>query len=145
MSTGAISRCYFFYKVVRNNEMNKFTDFLFFTNLSLLVIHELDAIRRKEWRLFIFLKDLKDELAYQIFALLHLPFLLLIFWFLTQESVSSQFYFQVVVDIFLIIHLGLHLLLRDHEHNHFAGKFSKRIIQSMAFFGAAHLGLNMIY
>ncbi len=129
---------------MRINEMNKFTDFLFFINLSLLVIHELDAIRRKEWRLFVFLKGLDEELAYQIFALLHLPFLILIFWILTQASVSSQFSFQVIVDIFLIIHLGLHLLFRDHEHNRFSGKFSKGIIQSMAFFGFAHLCLNMI-
>ncbi|MBT7070925.1 MAG: hypothetical protein HN975_08550 [Anaerolineae bacterium] len=125
--------------------MNIFKDFLFFINLSLLVIHEFDAIRRKEWRLFVFLKDLEDELAYQIFTLLHLPFLLLIFWFLTQATAPSQFSFQVIVDIFLIIHLGLHLLFRDHEHNRFSGKFSKGIIQSMAFFGLAHLCLNMIY
>ena len=79
--------------------MNIFKDFLFFINLSLLVIHEFDAIRRKEWRLFVFLKDLEDELAYQIFTLLHLPFLLLIFWFLTQATAPSQFSFQVIVGL----------------------------------------------
>ena len=125
--------------------MNKLTDFLFFLNLSLLIIHEFDAIRRREWRLFLFLKDMEEERAYQIFALLHLPFLLLIFWFLTQASSSSQFSFQVVVDIFLMIHLGLHLLFRNHEHNLFSRKFSKGIIQAMAFLGFAHLCLSMIY
>ncbi len=125
--------------------MNKITDFLFFLNLSLLIIHEFDAIRRKEWRLFIFLKNLEDERAYQVFTLLHLPFLLLIFWFLTQATAPSQFSFQVIVDIFLIIHLGLHLLFRNHERNHFSGKFSKGIIQSMAFLGLAHLCLSMTY
>ena len=36
--------------------------------ISLLLIHEMDAIRTKEWKMFIILKDMADETAYKIFA-----------------------------------------------------------------------------
>lgn len=37
---------------------------IFILMLSLLVIHEMDAIRSKEWKMFIVLKDMADEKAY---------------------------------------------------------------------------------
>ena len=46
---------------------------LFFINVSLILVHEMDAIRCKEWKMFIMLKDIKEEYGYLIFTLLHLP------------------------------------------------------------------------
>lgn len=42
------------------------TDFLLYLGLTLLFVHEMDAIRRKEWKMFIFLKDLNEDLEYWI-------------------------------------------------------------------------------
>ncbi len=119
--------------------------FLFYTNLSLLILHELDAIRRKEWRLFAFLKDMDDERAHQVFTLLHLPILVFIFWFLTHQAISTIFWFQIIIDTFLMIHLGLHLSIRNHENYQFSGKFSIRLIQSMALLGFIHVSIVALY
>ena len=45
---------------------------LFLLNLSIFLLHEMDAIRRSEWRLFIVLKDMEDSKAYQVFTGIHL-------------------------------------------------------------------------
>lgn len=45
----------------------------FWLNLALLLVHELDAVRRQQWRMFALLNRLDDERAHQLFALLHVP------------------------------------------------------------------------
>nr|WP_260456143.1 DUF6713 family protein [Enterococcus gilvus] len=42
---------------------------LFALELALLLTHEMDAIRHKEWRMFVFLKDLPEQTAYWVFTL----------------------------------------------------------------------------
>lgn len=115
-------------------------DLLFWLNLALLLAHELDAIRRQEWRMFVFLNRLDDERAHQLFALLHVPLFIIIFWFLSRSIQPIYFWFQLVVDIFLIVHLGLHVLFRNHPGNGFATSFSKRLIEGMALLGLIHIG-----
>ncbi|XVL60972.1 hypothetical protein PWP87_04070 [Paenibacillus amylolyticus] len=46
---------------------------LFLFNLSLFLLHEMDAIRRSEWKLFMVLKDMEDDKAYRYFTWIHLP------------------------------------------------------------------------
>ncbi len=114
---------------------------LFWLNLSLLFIHEMDAVYRHEWRLFIFLNRLKDKTAYQIFTILHIPLLIVVFYFLSNPAEVNQDYFIIFIDTFLIIHLGLHYLLRNHKNNELNSIFSKSIIQMMAVSGFCHLTL----
>lgn len=114
---------------------------LFWLNLSLLFIHEMDAVYRHEWRLFIFLNRLKDETAYQIFTILHIPLLIVVFYFLSNPAEVNQDYFIIFIDTFLIVHLGLHYLLRNYKNNELNSIFSKSIIQIMAVSGFCHLTL----
>ena len=116
-----------------------FIGWLFWLNLALLLVHELDAIRRQEWRMFAFLNRLDDEKAHQLFALLHAPLFVLIFWFLSRSNQPIYFWFQLAVDLFLVIHWGLHLLFRSHPANAFTTFFSKRLIEGMALLGLVHL------
>jgi len=51
---------------------------VYFYNL-ITVSHEMDAIRTKEWRMLIILKDIADETAYKIFTLAHLPLYFIVF------------------------------------------------------------------
>ena len=118
-----------------------FINLLFWLNLALLLVHELDAVRRQEWRMFVFLNRLDDERAHQLFALLHIPLFILMFWFLSRPNQPAYFWFQLVVDLFLIVHLGLHLLFRSHPANTFANAFSMRLIAGMALLGLIHAGL----
>ena len=102
--------------------MQTVTDLLFFLLLSLLFMHELDAIRRHEWRMFIILNKFEDEKAFQIFSLLHLPLFILVFWLLAQPVVVLiHFWFQVGLDLFLLVHKILH----DHFQQHPANQFDE--------------------
>jgi len=121
-----------------------FIDLLFWLNLALLLTHELDAIRRQEWRMFIFLNRLDDEQAHQLFVLLHVPLFTLFFWFLSRPNQPIYFWFQLVVDAFLIVHLGLHMLFRNHPANAFRTSFSKRLIEGMALSGLIHAALLLV-
>lgn len=112
---------------------------LFWLNLSLLLVHEMDAIRRHEWRLFVFLRGLEDEKAHQIFTAVHIPLFLLLFWFVTASSSRTVFFFQIFIDLFLVVHKGLHFLFRNHPKNEFTNRFSKAIIDGMAVLGLIHL------
>jgi len=119
-------------------------DLLFWLNLALLLAHELDAVRRQEWRMFVLLNRLDDERAHQLFTLLHVPLFIVIFWFLSRPNQLIYFWFQLVVDIFLVVHLGLHLLFRNHPANAFTTSFSKRLIEGMALLGLIHAALLLV-
>lgn len=121
--------------------MQTAANLIFFFLLALLIVHELDAIRRYEWRMFIILNKMDDEKAFQIFTVLHIPLLMLIFWLLTHSSTIVVFWFQVVVDVFLIIHKFLHDSFQKHSNNKFDTTFSKRLIDLMAVVGFIHLAL----
>ena len=121
--------------------MQTTANLLFLFLLSLLMVHELDAIRRHEWRMFIILNKMGDERAFQIFSILHIPLLMMIFWFITSPSAIVVFWFQVVLDVFLIVHKFLHNSFQKHPNNEFNLTFSKRLIDLMALIGFIQLAL----
>ena len=43
----------------------------FFLGFALLLVHEMDAVRLGEWRIFPLLRSLRDEAGYAAFAALH--------------------------------------------------------------------------
>lgn len=114
-------------------------DWLFWLGLALLFTHELDAIRCHEWRLFaVFLRvhdRVSDATAYRVFTVLHVPLFFLFLWYTAQPSRV----FQIVVDLFLVVHLGLHLSLRSHPAYEFRGAFSHGIIAAGGLVGALHV------
>ncbi|WP_371875205.1 DUF6713 family protein [Sulfurovum sp. XGS-02] len=115
------------------------TDTIFYIGIVLLLTHELDAISSHEWRMFPFIHRLEESLGYRIFVILHIPLLLLIFWAITHSSESMRYRFQIIMDIFLILHLGIHYLFRSHPKNEFTGTFSLSLIVLTAMVGATHL------
>lgn len=113
--------------------------YLFLLNVSLLFVHEMDAIRRKEWKMFIILKDLSEELGYLIFTLLHLPIFFFILLFLMTGFKEFSFKAYLITDIALIAHLLVHILFSRHKNNGFAGLFSRSIIYLMGALAIIHL------
>lgn len=105
--------------------------------IALLAVHELDAIRHHEWRLFFFLRPFSDTTAYQIFTLLHIPLFFIFMWRLAYPTLR----FEIAVDIFLIVHAGLHYLFRNHPNYEFRGWVSHGIIAGATLMGALHLVL----
>ena len=100
--------------------------FFFYLGLAALFVHEMDAVKRKEWRMFPGLSKLKDETGYYIFTGLHLPLYFLVFWLLQKPETSSTII--LILDAFFIIHLLLHIFLRNAPKNKFSGKFAIALI-----------------
>ncbi|MDU5336928.1 DUF6713 family protein [Enterococcus sp.] len=113
---------------------------LFALELALLLTHEMDAVGQKEWKLFIFLKDLPQQTAYWVFTLPHIVLYALVLFFLLLKSTIILY----VVDLFLICHLLLHYFFRKHPENHLTGFWSKLIINFAGIIAGIHLILMMI-
>jgi len=113
--------------------------FLFYIGISLFLIHEMDAIRYEEWKMLPFLSSLNDKQGYYIFITLHIPLFITLFWFLTNISTSKMII--IGIDIFMIIHLILHILFLKHKNNKFKSIFSWFIIISIAICGFLDLAL----
>ena len=111
--------------------------FLFFIGLSFLTAHELDAMRCSEWRIFPGLSLLSDKLGELIFILAHVPLFLFVFYKLTNSTNLDNFIKGF--DIFMIIHVGLHLLLLKHKNNEFKDWVSWTMIIGAGLFGLMDL------
>ncbi|MCI4669204.1 MAG: hypothetical protein MRZ79_13800 [Bacteroidia bacterium] len=110
----------------------------FLLGLTLIFLHEMDAIRCREWRIFPGLSFLNDQWGLIAFTFAHIP---LIYWiFLEVQSGSERF--RDYFSIFLIVHLLLHLLFLMHKKNEFKDWISWTIIAGAAICGAIELLLN---
>lgn len=113
--------------------MQTFTDLTFLIALAFFLNHELDAIQNHEWRFFFAFTPLNDQQAYRWFTALHIPLWLLILWNIGVPGV------QIALDVVLILHAGVHLLLRNHPKLSFNNWFSRVWIFGGALFGLLHL------
>lgn len=110
---------------------------IFFTlGLSLLLTHEMDAVRAREWRLFIGLAALPEEAAFRLFTALHIPLYALLLWALAGGPPAGLI---VALDAFMVIHAGLHWLFRRRPAYEFRSWFSWAIIVGAAACGALDL------
>ncbi|MFN7260031.1 MAG: DUF6713 family protein [Cyclobacteriaceae bacterium] len=110
--------------------------FFFYMGLTFILMHEMDAIRCKEWRIFPGLSLLNDVWGYRIFMLAHIPLFFFLFSGLSQLDSSRLI---SGLDIFFVIHVGLHLLFLLHKKNEFKDWISWTIILGAGVFGLADL------
>lgn len=111
----------------------------FFIALSFLLIHEMDAIRCREWKLFPVLSQLTDERGYIVFTALHIPLYILLLWGLFPGGAVINSALVAGLDIFCIIHVGLHLLFINHPENRFNNPFSWILILGAGLAGGLDL------
>lgn len=110
---------------------------LFLIGISFLVVHEMDAIRCKEWRIYPGLSFLSDKVGQLIFIFAHIPLFFIVFYQLTYNSDNNAFIKGF--DIFMIVHIGLHLLFLRHQNNEFKDWISWTLIIGAGLFGLADL------
>lgn len=122
--------------------MHILVNIIFSIELALLFVHEMDAIRKQEWKMFIILKDMEDEKAYRVFMLLHIPLYSAILYLLFSDYVRIGIY---ITDAFLIIHLLIHFLFRNHSGNKLNNRLSKCIINTAGIIAIAHLAVYLIW
>ena len=106
----------------------------FYIAVSCILLHEMDAIRCTEWRIFPLTAFFNDKVGYPVFLMAHLPLYYFVLKSLDDTSV------QYGLNIFFIIHLGLHLLFLRHPKNEFKDIWSWLPIVGAAIFG----GLGLI-
>lgn len=110
---------------------------LFLTGISFLIVHEMDAIRCKEWRIYPLLSLLSNKAGQLVFVFAHIPLFILVFYQLTYISGNNAFIKGF--NIFMIVHIGLHLLFLRHKNNEFKDWISWTLIIGAGLFGFADL------
>ena len=98
----------------------------------------MDAIKKKEWKIFPLLSLLKDEIGYIVFTFIHVPLYFLLSWGLLNPSYDRE---SVIhgLSVFFMIHVGLHLLFLLHKNNLFTSSFSWALILLAGLFGLLDL------
>ena len=108
----------------------------FLFGLALLLVHELDAVRCHEWRIFPGLSALPDRWGLRLFVLLHVP---LLYPLLAALAAGPSRTLVVALDLFFVLHLGLHLLFLRHPRNEFRDVLSWTLIVGAAMSGAVEM------
>lgn len=114
---------------------------LFALNFSLILLHEMDAIRQQEWKLFIFLKDMRDDVAYCVFTAMHMPLYFTIILLLVDSYGKYYTAISVGLDIFLIFHTVIHFFFRNKINNKFNNMFSNLIINTAGIVSLIHISI----
>ena len=114
------------------------THSVFYLGIAFILLHEMDAMRCREWRIFPGLSLLSDKTGMITFLLLHIP----LFYWLALEMSRVAPTFITGFNIFLIIHLLLHLLFLWHPKNEFKDWISWSIIIGAASCGAIDLWIG---
>jgi len=107
--------------------------FFFYSGLIFIIIHEMDAIRCKEWRIFPGLASLDDLPAFRIFIFAHIPLFFAIIWSL--NTFENQTALHHGFDIFFIAHIFLHVAYIKHKNNLFKDWISWTFILGAGLFG----------
>jgi hypothetical protein len=112
---------------------------LFAINFTLLLLHEMDAIRAKEWKMFIVLKSMPEQTAYIIFSVMHFPLYFWVIFTISQAFSSGYALVYLITDVFLIAHTAIHFFFRRHTANQFSSIYSNLLIYFMGILAAIHL------
>ncbi|GAA4351331.1 hypothetical protein GCM10023185_09880 [Hymenobacter saemangeumensis] len=112
----------------------------FYLGLSLLLMHEMDAVRCREWRIFPGMSLLSDEWGKRVFFLAHVPLFYAILAAVAGQTSHPDFISGM--SLFMVVHAGLHLVFLRHPRNEFTDWLSWSIIGGAAAAGALELGLG---
>jgi hypothetical protein len=109
----------------------------FLVGFAFLLTHEMDAIKCKEWRIFPVTNRMADEAGYAVFTAVHVPLYALLLWGLVGAAANRGVI--VALDAFFVVHLVLHVLLRNLPDNRFTSVFSWTPILGAGLCGATDL------
>ncbi len=108
----------------------------YFAMLALFVAHELDAVKRHEWRVLPLFSLLPETIGEQVFIWSHVPLFFGLFYFGALDPNTAV---AKGLSTFVIIHIGLHWFFRDHPKYEFNNISSWMLIVTAGLFGAVHL------
>ncbi len=108
----------------------------YFFMLGFFLTHELDGLKRREWRIMPVVSRLPEHIAEQIFIWVHVPLFALLFYFGAGDPASGV---AMGLSVFAVIHMGLHWILRKHPNNEFNNVSSRTLIIGAGVLGVFHL------
>ncbi len=103
---------------------------LLWVNLSLLLLHEMDAVRTMEWKMMAVINRIDNTIASCIFIAVHFVLFILIFYMIEYHFTALYW----ITCIFPLFHQLLHVFFRKHPANRMNNPFSRGIIILMTLF-----------
>jgi hypothetical protein len=105
----------------------------FYLGLAFLLLHEMDAMRCREWRIFPGLSLMNEKWGFPVFLFAHVPLFFFLLAGLADPARSSSLMYGL--NIFFMIHFGLHLLFLRHPNNEFTDWISWTLISGAGLCG----------
>jgi hypothetical protein len=118
---------------------------LFYLGFATLITHELDAMTHAEWRLLWILHNLPEQMASDIFVILHVPLLAILLWLTNHESLTVRDRSRIIVTTFFLVHTGLHQRLQHHPDYTFNSLLSASLIYGGGLLGLLYLTMYFSY
>ncbi len=112
---------------------------LFLLALSCLFTHELDAMRRREWKLLPVFRSLDDASGEAAFLAAHVPLFAALIWIGWHADEPFRVTGRDAISAFCIVHVWLHGLFRNHPAYAFHGVLSVGLIWGAGLLGATYL------
>lgn len=95
-------------------------DLLFYSMVAAFISHELDAVKRHEWRVLPITSFLPEKVGEQVFIWAHVPLLAFLLWGVAGDQDGAA---RIGLAAFAVVHVGLHVVFRKHpayEFNNFS-------------------------
>lgn len=114
--------------------MKAIREFSLLIAVSLLMVHEMDAVTHAEWRLLPVLGGLDDATAREAFIFLHIPLYVVLLWALFLSRWKQRA--ALIVTGLIAIHAIVHFSLSGHQLYTFAAP-----IETITVYGAGLFSL----
>ena len=111
-------------------------DLIYYTLVGAFFTHELDAVKRHEWRVLPVLRLLPERTGEQVFIWAHVPLFALLLWGGDGDPASVT---RVGLAVFAIVHVGLHIIFRRHPAYEFNNASSWGLILLTGLLGTLYL------
>ncbi|MHA3916418.1 DUF6713 family protein [Halovulum sp. GXIMD14793] len=111
-------------------------DILYYSMVGAFFTHELDAVKRHEWRVLPILRSLPERRGEQVFIWLHVPLFSILLLGGDGDPGGPT---RIGLAIFAIIHVGLHALFRRHPSYEFNNLSSWGLILLTGLLGVLYL------
>ncbi len=111
---------------------------LYYATVAALLTHELDAVKRHEWRVLPLTRWMPEPLGEQVFLWLHVPLVFALLWYGGRSAPGA---FRAGVATFAVVHVGLHWAFRRHPASEFHGPSAWGLILLAGACGVGYLAV----
>jgi hypothetical protein len=117
-------------------------NFIIYLGISLLILHEIDAIRANEWKIINGVSSWVFKIGHFLITIVQLPLIILLLWYIETKGIHKSILY--IFDIFLLMHVGSHLFIFRLKENPFTHWLSWAIIIGTSVCGAVDMVLRLL-